>query len=559
MKLCKLFPGLLPAMLAGCADLPPRGPEPLDEAGRYLDRALAERPVPHRPPAAVEAALLPGFTADARSEKLATQRFDVSVHAAPAREFFMGLVEGTPYNMVVHPDVSGTITLNLKDVSIPAVMDIARNVYGYEYERTPYGYQVLPARIRSRIYQVNFLNVLRSGTSQTRVSSGQVSQTNLDNGNDAGSSSERGTDTVTGTEINTLQPETSFWSELQSSVQAILGDAPGRSVVVNPQSGVVVVRAMPQELREVEDFLRTTEAVASRQVVLEAKILEVELDDGFRAGINWSAISNQGNRTIVASQVGGGTELNGVSRGGASPSTGDFSLGSAAFDTAIGTSAAAFGGVFSLALSLNDFTAFIELLKTQGNVQVLSSPRVSTLNNQKAVIKVGTDEFFVTDISNTTVTGTTTTTTPLVELTPFFSGIALDVTPQISEQGDVLLHVHPSVSEVQDQAKTINVGGVNQSLPLALSTVRESDSVVRARSGQVVVIGGLMRNQWSDREAAPPGLGGVLGHREKTARKTELVILLRPLVVDEETTWQDLLGTQHEQLGAMRHYGARTE
>ena len=125
---------------------------------------------------------------------------------------------------------------------------------------------------------------------------------------------------------------------------------------------------------------------------------------------------------------------------------------------------------------------------------MLSSPRVATLNNQKAVIKAGTDEFFVTDVSSNTVTGTAATTSRDVTLTPFFSGIALDVTPQISADGEVILHIHPTVSEVTDQTKELTVSGETDALPLAFSEIRESDSVVNAKSGQIIAIGGLMRN-----------------------------------------------------------------
>jgi MSHA biogenesis protein MshL len=178
------------------------------------------------------------------------------------------------------------------------------------------------------------------------------------------------------------------------------------------------------------------------------------------------------------------------------------------------------------------------LLETQGSVQVLSSPRISTVNNQKALIKVGQDEFFVTEISNDTTTSSGgTTTNPEVELTPFFSGISLDVTPQISENEDIILHIHPSISEVEDQSKVIAVGDQVFQLPLALSTIRETDSVVYARSGQVVVLGGLMQNRSADSNSGTPLLGKlpVLGHlfaqqRNQTV-KSELVILLRPVIM----------------------------
>ena len=216
--------------------------------------------------------------------------------------------------------------------------------------------------------------------------------------------------------------------------------------------------------------------------------------------------------------------------------------------------------MFTVALALNNFTAFIELLDTQGTVHVLSSPRIATLNNQKAVIKVGSDEFFVTDISSTTTTGTTTTTTPSVELTPFFSGIALDVTPQISDTGEVILHVHPSISEVRDQNKTITVGTSTQTIPLALSTVRESDSVVQAQSGQVIVIGGLMQTRASGGNSRTPGLsdieglGGLFTHSRDTQAKSELVILLKPVVVDSPRQWAGAAAESAQRIGAINAY-----
>lgn len=555
-------------LLSGCMSkqVKDTGPTPLEEARDYMhevavqgDKKLTHTPA--QPPADVEASLFPGLMqAPQPIPHQDEQLFDISVSNVPAREFFLGLVAGTDYNVVVHPDVSGEITLNLQRVTIPVVMQIAQDVYGYEYDKTDYGYQVLPARLRSRIFQVNYLNMQRGGTSQTRVSSGQVTQVPTDGGDsddgtdDTGGAGQDGA--VTGTEINTTQPLTTFWEEIRDSIRSILGDAPGRSVVVNQQSGIIVVRAMPQELREIEKFLNTTEDVANRQVILEAKILEVVLDDGYQAGINWSAVASSGNKSLTAAQVGGGNELAGVGdSSGRSPIAGNaLNLQNAAFNTFAGATAAAFGGVFSLALEISNFTAFIEFLETQGNVQVLSSPRVATLNNQKAVIKVGTDEFFVTNISTTSTTGTAvTSTTPDVDLTPFFSGIALDVTPQISEQGDVILHVHPSVSEVTEKTKDISVGTGTSAdtltLPLALSTVRESDSVIRARSGQVVVIGGLMRSQIRRNSAAPPVMGDMLGHKRDSARKTELVILLKPIVVESPGTWNQMLQQTGKHLG----------
>jgi MSHA biogenesis protein MshL len=177
---------------------------------------------------------------------------------------------------------------------------------------------------------------------------------------------------------------------------------------------------------------------------------------------------------------------------------------------------------------------------------VLSSPRVSTLNNQKAVIKAGSDEFFVTGVSSNTVVGTASATNRDVELTPFFSGIALDVTPQISAEGEVILHIHPSVSDVSEKIKTLTVAGVTDSLPLAFSQTRESDSVVKAKSGQLIVIGGLMRTTKNKEDYRTPLLGDipVLGNlfksQQKSEIRSELVILLRPIVIDTDDQMKQL-------------------
>lgn len=544
-----LLISLISGALSSCSSPLPRDAKLMDDMAEILeqgaDKAEAGTPKTAPVPEAVTEALLPPITPDAaKSITEEEPRFDISVNNSPVQEFFMGLVEGTSYNMIVHPDVSGTITLNLKNVTIPEVMGVIRDVYGYEFQHTRSGYQVLAAGVRTKIFQLNYLNLQRVGKSNTRISSGQVSEgAETDTSKTGTSTTRRGEGSISGSEIET-DSKTDLWKELDGILKAMVGTEGGRSVVVSPQSGVIIVRAMPYELRAIEDFINTMQDIIQRQVIIEAKILEVELKDGFQSGINWSALAREGTkRSLLFGQTGGGTAIgdSGAGTTGIKGNTGV--LDPSIVSQVSGTNTTAFGGVFSMALTLNDFTAFIELLGTQGDVQVLSSPRVSTLNNQKAVIKVGTDEFFVTDVSSTTTTGTATTTTPDITLTPFFSGIALDVTPQINQQGEVILHIRPSVSEVRDQTKNITVAGETQTLPLAFSSVRESDSIIRASSGQLVVIGGLMKNRRINDVASVPGLGDVpvvgslFKHRRDSVLKNELVILLRPVVIDSDQTW----------------------
>jgi MSHA biogenesis protein MshL len=302
-----------------------------------------------------------------------------------------------------------------------------------------------------------------------------------------------------------------------------------------------MVRATPRELLDVEQYLDTLQNAVSRQVIIEAKILEVQLNDAFQSGVNWNALLDIGNnKEILFGQRGGAT----VADTGFSEFAGQV----VPLDqlSLAGSTATALGGVFAIQADLGDFNTLIELLKNQGDVQVLSSPRVSTVNNQKAIIKVGTDEYFVTDVNvDTDTTSGVSNRTVDVQLTPFFSGVALDVTPQIDDNG-ITLHVHPAISEVRADSKDIGISAGADSdfnIPLAKSTIRESDTIVRARDGQVVVIGGLMQDLIRDNVASTPFLGDVpvvghmFRHTRKQSTKTELVILLRPVIVENNHVW----------------------
>ena len=563
---------LLPLLLglAACQSNPARD-------GSRIEQSLAEsletsrQQQPPAPPAEVTDALLPPLDIPLPASQAAReQRFDVAVRNAPAQEFFLSLVAGTPFNLVVHPQVEGEITLTLRDVTIEEVLDTVQDMYGYQYRKQRGLYQVLPARMASRIYRVDYLNVSRSGQSNTLVSSGQVSQNVARNG-DTGTSGGRQTSTRQPAADSGKQPgsrvetrsESNFWDDLGAALDIIVGQEEGRSVVINPHAGIVVVRAMPADLRDVEDFLTTLQGVAHRQVLLEAKILEVTLRDRFQSGINWTALAEVGrDKSILFGQTGGGSIFeNGVT--GRAGTTTPLVSGT----QVIGLPASSMGGMFSIDANLNDFNALIELLQTQGDVHVLSSPRVATVNNQKAVIKVGSDEFFVTDVStDTDTTSAGTNQTVDITLTPFFSGVALDVIPQIDANGTVILHVHPTVSEVTEEIKSIATSVDNSlSIPLARSTVRESDTIIRAQSGQVVVIGGLMENVTRNVVSRTPilgdlpGVGGMFRHTRQESVKSELVILLRPIVERGNELWAGDLERTAERFRALSDEGSAGE
>ncbi|MES2674849.1 MAG: pilus (MSHA type) biogenesis protein MshL [Pseudomonadota bacterium] len=482
----------------------------------------------------------------------ANERFDVSVRGVPAREFFLGLVNGTGINVVVHPEVTGSISLDLKHVTIDEVLRVTRDIYGFEFKQDHGIYTVYANALRTEVFHIDYLDVQRVGVSDTSVLIGSTQSNNSNNsgGNNSNGNSGQNNSGGSGDSTNLLSMldsaeknksnansaaispgsrvqtlnKTDFWSSLHSTIVSIVGgENEKRTVTVSPQAGMVVVQALPSELSAVREFLERSELSVKRQVILEAKILEVRLSEGFEAGVNWGAIS-------------GSLQQNNFKN------TSYGSVNKVPLDNVVDA-----GKAVSSVLAVEDITKLLSLLETQGSVQVLSSPRVSTVNNQKAVIRVGSDEYFVTGISsNTTANATTISSTPNIELSSFFSGISLDVTPQISEDGEVILHIHPVVSEVSDQQKEFTVGDQNFSLPLALRGIRESDSIVKAGSGQVIVLGGLMQESKSNTDGKRPYLGDVpilntlFRTKAKAKLKTELVILLRPIVVDDNA-WKDQL------------------
>ena len=540
-------------VMAGCQTMPEKRPTTLEQIDEEMTRAskVSAKPAPAD---AVSQALLPPLRVDipTAGSRVVDPKFDLVVNNAPAGQVFMGIVSGTRYSMLVHPDVSGTISVNLKDVTVLEALDAIRELYGYDYRLDGTRIFVLPLTLQTQVFQVNYLTSLRKGTSEITVTSGSISNSNPGGSTPTGATT---SPTTTATALQSSKISTTsnsdFWGDLKAALTTIVGTENGRSLVVSPQSGVVVVRAMPNELRAVSQYLRASQISVDRQVILEAKILEVRLSDGFQSGINWAGFDKSGNfrggqgvngENVVAPGGGLTTNISGVV-----PTLSSI-LGSG-LATASGTTSA---GIFGLAFRTQSFSALLEFLESQGTVSVLSSPRIATLNNQKAVLKVGTDEFFVTNVSTSTTTGTTTTSSPSVTLQPFFSGIALDVTPQIDENNNITLHIHPSVSDVTTVNKSISLGSSGTlNLPLASSAVSETDSIVRAEDGQVVAIGGLMRStSLADNNQVPgvgdvPVLGSLFRHTNNSSSKRELVILLKPTVVKGGETWaQNILESQ---------------
>ena len=511
--------------------------------------AAAQASANNSKPDTVNTALLPPLTVNMAGVdgKQLEPRFDITVNNTPASQVFMAIVSGTRYSILVHQDINGNISLNLKDVTVFEALETIRELYGYDYKMDGTRIFMQPVSLQTRLFQVNYLTGQRAGTSSLRVSSASVSDAGSSTGGSSSASSTRGADS---SKVS-MTSSADFWDELSKSLTAIVGNETGRSVVISPMSGIIVVRAMPAELKNVAAYLKASQISIERQVILEAKIVEVQLNDSFQSGVNWAAFKNNLNSRTSVGQVSPGASLttSGSITNGSITSTPGSNL---SLEGVAGQSA---GALFGLAFQTSNFAALLSFLESQGNVHVLSSPRIATLNNQKAVLKVGTDEFFVTNVSSsTTSSSSSSTTTPTMTLQPFFSGIALDVTPRIDENNEIILHIHPSVSLVSTINKTFDLGeGVGTvNLPLASSSISETDSIVRARDGQIVAIGGLMRQATFDDQSGLPGLPKrIFGQTSKRTEKRELIILIKPTVVDSDKDWSDDITHSRDRVNSM--------
>jgi len=549
-------------MLSACTTNQPMHGTAIDDMTVDLHEAsqgnaTLEKAGDKRMPSEVANTLLPGLKVRKPNKNYINRRFNIDVKDVPAHTFYTGLVADTPINLAVSPNIKGNITLSLKQVTIEQVLTMCEHLYGYAFNPIPGGYEILPNELRTKVYPVNYLELERKSRSKMLLSSGEVTQGTVNNQGGSGSSSggssgfgalggRGGTSGNNTREAIIGEVETKstidFWKQLKSTLETLVGTEGGRSIMTNAIAGVVVVRAYPKELKQIEQYLDLVQNTMDRQVIIEAKILEVTLSNQYQMGIDWKIFG----AALNAINTFPGTDIN--------------------LDT--------FPDAYQIAVKFNpeNFTATIRALEDQGNVQVLSSPRISTMNNQMAAIKVGQDEFFVTNISSTQnvgAVGGVTNPTQDIDLTPFFSGITLDVTPQLDSQENVTLHIHPSVSLVKDQRKKIDLG--NQvgtiELPLAQSIIRESDTIVHAKNGQVIVLGGLMQNTTDEDIAQTPFVGNIpfLGTlfraTRQRAQKTELVILLRPVIMNPKTVNRQLAESTQRIADLKRgfHFGSRPD
>ena len=428
--------------------------------------------------------------------------FSLTLRDEEISQVFLALSRQIPYSIVVDPEVKGKVTMDLKKVTLKEVLDTLTSFLGLAYEIKGGIIRVSVPREDTRVFTLNYVTATRKGTGKLQAVTG-VSGYQASGG---GGSRE---DAKGGSTIETGPDTADLWKEIEAGLKTMVSKE--GKLVINKLANTVLVTDLPINLKRIAEFLERIEGSVQRQVMIQAKIVEVALSDQYKMGLNWSAIGRLGS-------------LSGALSGG---------INIAQY---LGTGT----GVFQFGVSSQDFTALLDAMAQQGQINILSSPKISTLNNQKAVIKVGRDEVFFEPIYKQDVnpsTGLPTGTQSLTSVLPktVTVGIVLDVTPQISPDGYITMNIHPSITELVRVQEFRVKGDLYATAPVI--DIRETDTVVRAKDGQTIIIAGMMQDKKKESKTKVPFLGDIpfLGNlfskTEEEKQKTELVILLTPTIL----------------------------
>lgn len=505
-----LLAGLL--MLTACAPAPQR-PDPGHIAAVAMQQDI---------PAPVQR--VPLLEPPRPSVPLET--YSVVVTEVPVKDMLFALARDAGLNVDIHPGVDGTVTLNAIDQTLPQILDRVARQADVRFTQDGDTLQVEPDQPFLRSYTIDYVNMGRNNTSNVSVAT-QIATTGQAAVGDTGGGAGGNNSTTEVASTSNHQ----FWNTLERNVRAILGDAVGTdatessaAVIVNAESGLLTVRATTREHQQIRNFLDQVLVSAQRQVMIEATVVEVELNDQYQLGVDWTLIANGAGWSVDQALL--GTNL----------SEEPFSLLTYADpDTRHG-----------------DLTANIGMLRQFGDVKVLSSPRIMAINNQTALLKVVDNlVYFTIEADTTTSEGIANTTfTSTVHTVPV--GFVMSVTPQISDTDTVILNIRPTISRVtgfvQDPNPSLAPFNIESSIPQI--QVREMDSLLRINSGQTAVLGGLIQDSVDlNRSGTPvlselPGIGDAFSYRDNHVNRTELVIFLRPRVIREASLGGELADYQ---------------
>jgi MSHA biogenesis protein MshL len=533
---------------AGCKrhDMSMVNGHPLSQMDKYMD--TSER-LEQEGESYTDNPLLPTTLNDSSySIDIPSYQLSIQAEQMDVRQFYMSLVEGTNINMIISPAVSGKISFVAHEMPIEEILEIVYEQYGFPWSKNHSGYLIEGNQVETKTYNISYLAISRQSDSVMSVSGGS-NQTNI-----------------------STNYESDVMKELQESLDHLIGEDESASYQINRSSGLLVMHAEAKIHKKVEEFLVNLRENLHHQVLIEAKIIEVRLSDQYKQGIDWSSIF--ANEQIAAGQIGSGSLMN--SNVGQAVGQGNSALvnltdlnnrpvdgfGKFLWDS---FQTAQMGGIFKIGLFKNNFKFVLDLLAGQGQVQVLSSPRITTLNNQKALIRVGEEKKFLTQLNSSRNEGiyrlpngeiaSRESSNPGISFQTYFSGIALVVMPHIIDDGNLILHVHPSISTISEEKKTYTINGQTYEFHLPSNDIRESDSVIRVENEQIVVLGGLMKSEEHSQNAYVPFLKSapIFDHEVSAQSKSELVILIKPFIVTAESS-KEIIRKQRESLQAFNSY-----
>ncbi len=504
----------------------------------FVGCANKPEPAPEVPPekfpapeASLEELTVPQFQ-DEEPARLAIgspgKLYSLRVREGKLQDVLLALAQDSGENLVVDPEVTGTVTVNLNRVTLEQALDALLNQLGYSYRREGRLIFISKPVMETRIFSVNYVSTNRKGDKTIVATHG----------------SGAGGEQISASETRIAgKDETDFWAEIQEGLTAIIfsEDKPaavlrarqagvvssmsskdGKKLVISRMTGIIQVRDYPDKLREAARFLEQMETTIQRQVFIEARFLEVTLRKEFQTGVRWDNIQNEllnldlTELSLSWNLFGGGTT---------NSATGALLVA--------GAPLAASGAEFVL-------SDLVEALETQGKVKALASPKVATLNNQTAIVKVARqDVYFTSEISQGDVSTLQSFTPNTIDV-----GVILDVTPQIGPDGTITMNIHPSITAEFDRV------AAPDGTEFPLLRIRETDTVVKVRDGQTIIIAGLIQeSDQRERIGLPcltnlPTLQYLFGYRSEKTEKTELVILITPTVLTgkriEEIKSEDL-------------------
>jgi MSHA biogenesis protein MshL len=503
--------------MSGCAQLPP---EPYEPSSGHIQ---AGQPIPESdiPPLVQQIPVVPEPEPAKELEK-----YTVVVNEVPVKELLFALARDAQINVDIDPGIEGVVTINAVEQTLSQLLHrISRQVsLRYEFKEDVLIISTDSPFLRS--YQVNYLNMARETNSTVTIAT-QIASTG-GGGESGGGSSGGGGGNNSTTDITSVS-NNNFWASLVANVLAILGEETEgggeieitNTVIPNPETGILTVKATSQQHEVIQTYIDNAVASAHRQVLVQATIVEVSLNDDYQAGIDWSFINQAGKA---------GFDFVSTSLTGAPVNTAS-----------------------SFLLRYTDpnpnreqvLSGTLRLLEEFGDISVLSSPQIMALNNQTAILKVVDNVvyFTVEQETNTTQGVVTTTFESNVHTVPV--GIVMNITPQINENDSIILNVRPTISRISSFVNDPNPS-LTVANPVPEIQVREMESILRMNNGQIAVLGGLMQDESNYLDTAIPGLSRIPGvgeafkTRTRAHKKTELVIFLRPVVVRNPSLDGDL-------------------